>query len=185
MCWPDDRNCVSTYLHPQILGWLYVLDRRPADFFAIFLLDHWCLSFSLISGAFISGERFYATYWPFKHRMLSIPTYRVLICMVLDNSFSYLHSFQHVILLLSFKHSMHLWMHYTLILTFIIWGSNIGIWRTFQHGEVPSQQQKRASQNISLTETNLTLLSLRPLIILNHFISILFGYRGNFITWQT
>ena len=69
-----------------------------ADIFANVLLDHSCLSFLLISGASISGERFYA-----KHRMLSIPAYRIPICTVLGNSYGYLHSFQHFILLFNIQ----------------------------------------------------------------------------------
>ena len=34
---------------------------------------------SLISAAFISGERFYAIYWPFKHRTLSMRAYHIII----------------------------------------------------------------------------------------------------------
>ena len=37
---------------------------------------------SLISAAFISGERFYAIYWPFKHRTLSMRAYRIIISTV-------------------------------------------------------------------------------------------------------
>ena len=37
---------------------------------------------SLISAAFMSGERFYAIYWPFKHRTLTIRAYRIIIVAV-------------------------------------------------------------------------------------------------------
>ncbi len=43
------------------------------------------------------------------------------------------------------------------ILTFIICVCNIGIWRKFQHGIVPSQQQNRALQKKRLTKTLLFL----------------------------
>ena len=34
---------------------------------------------SLISAAFVSGERFYAIYWPFKHQTLSTRAYSIII----------------------------------------------------------------------------------------------------------
>ena len=34
---------------------------------------------SLISAAFVSGERFYAIYWPFKHQTLSMRTHIIII----------------------------------------------------------------------------------------------------------
>jgi len=55
-------------------------------FYAI--VDIFFLQASFISAAFISGERFYAIYWPFKHRTLSMRAYIVpyyyFYCVVTD-----------------------------------------------------------------------------------------------------
>ena len=57
-------------------GWSMVL----SIFYAI--VDTFFSQASLISAAFISGERFYAIYWPFKHRTLSMRAYRIIIFIV-------------------------------------------------------------------------------------------------------
>jgi len=46
------------------------------------IIDTFFSQASLISAAFISGERFYAIYWPFKHGTLSTRAYRILIFSV-------------------------------------------------------------------------------------------------------
>ena len=43
------------------------------------IVDTFSSQASLISAAFISGERFYAIYWPFKPRTLSMRAYRIII----------------------------------------------------------------------------------------------------------
>ena len=43
------------------------------------IVDTFFSQASLTSAAFISGERFYAIYWPFKHRTLSMRAYRIII----------------------------------------------------------------------------------------------------------
>ena len=72
---------------------------------------------------------------------------------------------------------MYAWTPYTLILTFIMCGCNIGIWRKFLYGNVASQQQNRASQNKRLTKTLLfvsvlTLLTWLPLVVINFLIFV-------------
>jgi len=46
------------------------------------IIDNIFTQASLISAAFISGERFYAIYWPFKHRTLSMRACRIIIVSV-------------------------------------------------------------------------------------------------------
>lgn len=72
---------------------------------------------------------------------------------------------------------MYLWTPYVLILTFVICGSNISIWRKIQLGGVASHQQNRNSQNKRLTGTLLfvsvlTLVPWFPLIIFNCLIYV-------------
>ena len=75
---------------------------------------------SLISAAFISSERFYAIYWPFEHRTLSmralIPYYHSYF---VDTDSTYRHLLRYIIFLVLIRTEMT----YVLILTFIICGS--------------------------------------------------------------
>ena len=127
---------------------------------------------SLISAAFISGERFYAVYWPFKNKLQSMRAYSIVIFVAW--TLALLFSVLWVVLqyLYSPKHAVYTWTSYTLILIFIISGCNIAIWRKFQQGRIASQQQNRASQNKRLTKTLLfvsflNLMSWLPLTIVN------------------
>ena len=126
------------------------------------------LQVSLVSAALISVERFYAIYWPLKHRTLSTRAYRVVIFMawVLSVVVST------VYLVLPYKGVIYfVLLLIALLLLFIVCGLNIGIWRKFQRGRVASQQQNRASQNQRLTKTLLfvstvAVLSWLPIIIM-------------------
>ena len=108
---------------------------------------------SLISAAFISAERFNAIYRLFKHRTLSMRGYLTIVCTawVLTLLITTLLSTSHF--LFSYKRTMYSWMSYVLILTFIICGCNIGIWRKFRRGNIASRKRNRNSQNNRLTKT--------------------------------
>ena len=132
---------------------------------------------SLISAAFISGERFCAIYWPFKHRTLSMRAYRIIIFTVWVLTLLFTALFSTIHLLFSFKGSMYYWTPYVLIITFIICGCNIGIWRKFRRGKIALQQQNRNSRNKRLTKTLLfvsilALLCWIPLLSLNGLIFV-------------
>ncbi|XP_078363693.1 adenosine receptor A3-like [Oculina patagonica] len=132
---------------------------------------------SLISAAFISGERLCAIYWPFKHRTLSMRAYRIVIFVVWTLALLTAAVFTAFYRFISIKHFAYVWTPYTSILLFIICGCNIGIWRKFQHGSVASQQQNRALQNKRLTKTLLFIsvlawLSWLPLVIVNFLIVV-------------
>ena len=129
------------------------------------------LQASLISAAFMSGERFYAIYWPLKHRTLSMRAYRIVIFVLWTLAIILTTVFIILYLLISGKHAFYVLMSFSLILLFIVCGCNIGIWRKLQHGRVVSQQQNRASQIQRLTKTllfvsSIVLLSWLPFIIL-------------------
>ena len=117
------------------------------------IVDTFFSQASLISAAFISGERFYAIYWPFKHRTLSMQAYRIIIFTVWVLTLLSTALFSTTHLLFSFKRYMYYWMPYVLIITFIIYGCNIGIWRKFRRGIIASQQQTRNLRNKRLTKT--------------------------------
>lgn len=136
------------------------------------IIDTFFLQVGLISAASISVERFYAIYWPFKHRTLTVRRYRIILCMVWTLAFVISAVLNSLFNLISFKHSMYVWSPYTLILILIICGCHIGIYRKFRHGRVDSQQESKALQTKRLTKTlafvsALALLSWIPLIILN------------------
>ena len=75
------------------------------------------------------------------------------------------------------KPYIYVWILLGLILTFIICGCNIAIWRKFQHRSVASQQQNRNVQNERLTRTLLfvsilALLCWLPLIMVSDLDSL-------------
>ena len=82
---------------------------------------------SLISATFISCERFYAIYWPFKHRTLSMRAYRIVIFMVWALAVLLSAVFIALSKLTSGKTNLYAWTPFALALTFVICGCNIGI----------------------------------------------------------
>ena len=108
------------------------------------------LRVSLISAAFISCERFYAIYRPFRHRRVTVRTYHIFIFIswtltvtatANKNVYSKSNFMRYVI------------SSYILTVTCIICGCNIAIWRKFKHEDVISQQKNRVVQNVRLTKT--------------------------------
>ena len=130
---------------------------------------------AFISAAFISGERFYSIYWPFKHR--TNQAYRIITFTVWALTLPITALLGTLGFLLSVKCAVYVWMSYVLIITFIICGCNIGIWRKFRRRNISTQHQNRDSQNKHLTKTLLllsilALLTWIPLVILNCIISL-------------
>ena len=127
---------------------------------------------SLISAAFIAGERLYSIFWPLKHRTLSMRAYTlfVLIAWTLTVLVSAVYT---ILLLLTLrKLAFIILMSFFLILLSIVCGCNVCIWRKFKHGRIASQQLNRTLQNQRLTKTLLlvsvlTLVSWLPVIIVN------------------
>ncbi|XP_078363750.1 adenosine receptor A3-like [Oculina patagonica] len=162
---------VGAYYHLWTGGWTMSLSIFYMSVDTVFSQA------SLISAAFISGERFYAIYWPFKHRTLSMRAYRIVIFVVWTLALLKAAVWTALDRFISQEHAVHAWNAYALFLILIVCGCNIGIWRKFQHGSVPSQQHNRASQNKRLTKTLLlvsvlALLSWLPLIIMNFLIIV-------------
>ena len=139
-----------------------------------------CAFFSLassITAALISAERFYAIYWPLKHRTLSTRAYRLVILMVW--TLAILFSTVYVLLFWSPMRLYSFVCAYVLFLVFTICGLNIGIWRKFKQ-KTPSHQQNRAFQQQRLTKALLyvsvfTLISWIPISLCNLIGS--FGYN--------
>ena len=132
---------------------------------------------SLITAALISAERFYAIYWPLKHRTLSARAYKLVILTVWIVATLF-----HTVYLLPFFTPLAVYTFvsfYALFLVLTICGFNIGIWRKCQQ-KTTSHHQNRALQNQRLTKALLlvsisTSCSWFPTIIYN-LISI-FGYK--------
>ena len=132
---------------------------------------------SLNSAAFISGERFYAMQWPLRHLTLSIGAYRFVIFMAWALALLIAAVWTALNPFLSTKDAVYVTAPYILILTLMICGCNIGIWRKFQLGGVASKQQNRPSQTKRFTKTLLfvsilALVSWLPLIISNYLIFV-------------
>ena len=141
------------------------------------MVDTFFSQASLISAAFISGERFYAIYWPFKHRTLSMRAYRIVIVtlwtLTLLIATSWSTSYYHI----SYKRAVFVWTPYVLILIFIICGCNNCIWRKFRHESIASQQPNRDLLNKRLTKTLMLVailasLSWLPLVTFNCLIYV-------------
>ena len=149
--------------------------ERSAIFLKIILMF-----FSLassITAALISAERFYAIYWPLKHRTLSTRAYRLVILMVW--TLAILFSTVYVLLFWSPMTLNSFLCSYILLLVLTICGLNIGIWRKFKR-KTPSHQQNRALQQQRLTKALLyvsvfTLISWIPISLCNLIGS--FGYN--------
>ena len=127
---------------------------------------------SYISTASISCERFYAVFWPFKHRSLSIRTYRITIFLIW--TFSFLLSTLITLLYVSssFESVLYVFIPVSVGLTIIICVCNIAIWSNFQRGRVASQHRNGASRNRRLTKilllvSILALICWLPLIIMD------------------
>ncbi|KAL9979758.1 hypothetical protein ACROYT_G017468 [Oculina patagonica] len=137
------------------------------------VVDTVCAQSSIITAAFIAGERFYATGWPLKHRFLARRrTYyiSILLTWLLSIAIS-------AAIIGSLRKSVYvavtIWVSYAFTVALIICGCYIGIWRTFTQGrnDIRSQNSRSSQSNRStktlLLITFVVLLSWLPLIITN------------------
>ena len=123
---------------------------------------------SFTTAALISAERFYAIFWPLKHRTLSRRAYKLVILMAwtLATLFS-------TVYILLFRLSLGAFYAfatlYGLLLIVTICGLNIVIWRKIQQKSVPCYQNRhmqiqRLTKALSLVSVG-TLSSWIPAII--------------------
>ena len=153
-------------------GWLN--SKSLSVFYMV--VDSFFTFASLISAAFISAERLYATYRPLKHRTLSMQAYRIILFMVWTLALLSTAIYIVLNLLIATKHS-NVWTPLVFILTLIICGCNIGIWRKFQRGGLAPQRHSSASRNKRLSKTlmfvsTLAVLLWLPLTITNYLIFV-------------
>ena len=165
---------------PSFIFFLVNPENQPSyerSFFRKIILAFFSLA-SSITAALISAERFYAIYWPLKHRTLSTRAYRLVILLVW--TMAILFSTVYVLLFWSPMALYSFLCLYVLFLALTICVLNIGIWRKFKR-KTPSHQQNRAFQQQRLTKALLyvsvfTLISWIPISIYNLIIGS-FAYK--------
>ena len=102
------------------------------------IIDTVFLQVALISAIFISAERFYAVYWPFKHRTLTMQTHRIVVGMVRALAVLISAVFNALFNLISFKHSVYIWTPY------IYFDSDTcNVWLSYLHLEKVSTRTGR------------------------------------------
>ena len=148
--------CLPMYVYFLAHGQVKFDEKTPTFFTIVFYVF---AQASFITAALISCERFYAIYWPLKHRQtLSTRTYGLVILTVWTSSILgslftvFLLQFSSLVALNSF-----LSLFFVSVLL-IISGLNFGVWRKIQQQPVP-HHQNRALQRRRLTKT-LLLVSL-------------------------
>ena len=123
---------------------------------------------SFNTAALISAERFYAVFWPLKHRTLSTREYKLVILMAW--TLAILFSTVYILLFrLSRRAFFAFATLYGLLLIVTICGLNIVIWRKIQQKSVPCHQNRdmqiqRLTKALSLVSVG-TLSSWIPAII--------------------
>ena len=167
-------GAVALPLYYLIVGPDYHLWTAKATHKSIFyFLDTTFSQSPLVSAGFISCERFYAVFWPLKHKTLSVRTYGIVIFMVW--SLAVLVSIIAVLFYeyKSLKAATLSWMSFPLSFLFIVCVCNISIWRKVRKRNIALLRQNRAaSQNQRLTNallfvSSISVLSWLPLVIVN------------------
>ena len=157
---------------------LWTAKTNAPIYYCFHFLDTTFSQSSLISAVFISCERFYAVYWPLKHKTLSTRAYGIAIFMVWSLAILVSTVFLLSLYLESYKAAALSWMSFPLSFLFIVCACNIGIWRKVRKRNNALQQQNRAAcRNQRLTKTLLfvsaiSVLSWLPLVIVNYLIAI-------------
>lgn len=172
-------GAVSLPVYIYIIGvdhfglWRGTMNRFLYLFYII--IDTVFLQASTISAVLMAGERFYAVYWPLKHRALSTRTYRTVIVAAWITALVVSLVYLVFLSFMSQRHAIYTWIPYAVIVASAICGCNIGVWRKFRQGRLVWQHQNRVLQNQRLTKTLLlvsvlSLLSWLPLSIVIFFI---------------
>ena len=114
------------------------------------IVDNISMVASLITAIFMSCERFYAIYRPFRHRTLSVRAYCIVIIVVWT-----LASLDTIFLIANLsKYYFLVWFSICTVSIILICGCNIAIRRKFQERIVASSlQQTRDLQRKRLTKT--------------------------------
>ena len=105
------------------------------------------------SAAFLSCERFYALYWPFKHRLLSTKKYRIAIFILWIFTASLSTLLTLLLLFSSFESALYVAVAVLLGPAIFICVCYIEIWIKPQHYSVFSQHPNNASRSRPFTKT--------------------------------
>ena len=105
------------------------------------------------SAAFLSCERFYVLYWPFKHRLLSTKKYRIAIFILWIFTASLSTILTLLLVFSSFESALYVAFAVLLGLTIFICVCYIEIWIKPQHDSVFSQHPNKASRSRPFTKT--------------------------------
>ena len=157
---------------------LWTAKTNAPIYYCFHFLDTTFSQSSLISAVFISCERFYAVYWPLKHKTLSTRAYGIAIFMVWSLAILVSIAVFLSLYLGSDKVAVLSWMSFPLSFLFIVCAFNISIWRKVRKRNIALQHQNRAaSQNQRLTKTLLfvsaiSVLSWLPLVILKYLVFV-------------
>ena len=157
--------CLPMYVYFLAHGQVKFEEKTPTFFTIVFYVF---AQASFITAALISCERFYAIYWPLKHRQtLSTRTYGLVILTVWTLSVlaSLFTDFLVQFLSLVALNSSLCLIFVSVLL--IISGLNFGVWRKIQQQPVP-HHQNRALQRRRVTKT----LLLVSLIALGSWLSV-------------
>ena len=150
---------------------LWNFERSRNVTISFYFVDTALSQASLLSAAFISLERFYAIFWPLKHRTLSTQAYRFGISVVWVLSILVSTIFNLLLWLKSAKECLYFWMPYAATILLLLCSCNIGIWRKSQHRAVVSQQNIINSQRLTkalLFVSMLALICWLPLVVTNY-----------------
>ncbi|XP_067036355.1 adenosine receptor A2a-like [Acropora muricata] len=144
-------------------------------FFSYIFLDAIFSQVSLISALSISLERFHAICWPFRHRVLSMRTYKIGILFTWTIAFFVASILTLLVWLNLWKGACYVWMSYALTMLSIFCGCNIGIRRkSRESARIESSHNRRSIERLTPTllfVSFLALVSWIPLVITN-FLSL-------------
>lgn len=132
------------------------------------VVDTVCAQASIITATFIAVERFFATGWPLKHRLLARRrTYYFSIAVVWFSSAAISTTVIHFSLI-SFSICIYIWVSYACTLTLVIACCYIGIWKNYKTGRklLCRSPNERPTKTL-LIVTLVVLLSWLPMITVN------------------
>lgn len=132
------------------------------------VVDTVCAQASIITATFIAVERFFATGWPLKHRLLARRrTYYFSIALVWFSSAAISTTVIHFSLISS-SICIYIWVSYACTLTLVIACCYIGIWKNYKTGRklLCRSPNERPTKTL-LIVTLVVLLSWLPMITVN------------------